>query len=360
MTRRRETPVAWRIRALIAALAVLLAILTGSLCLRVQAYQQRTAGTATAALPAEAGFYQKLNAAATVRLLVVGDSIAEPMDPTGWAPRLRERLRREYGSQAEIVNVSLGGNVSYAGYVRTMLRPETQFDLAIVCFGQNDAEADFPLQYEALLRTIRRRYPDCAMICVLESSQRTYTPKMQTLQRLAAHYGAPVADTIEAFSQSGVPYEALCRDGVHPNALGNGLYLEALMGVIRTQAAQNAPLPGALPEPLDPAVTAWDSWYWLDAADFTRADALTFVHRGTALRGDVGLDIDYRSGENRVTLWLDGEQAAELNVRFRYDFSQRRIVPLAQDCRVQQEIRVVFGSLEQADSFRGMMWTGIE
>ena len=117
-------------------LAVLLAVLTGSLCLRVQAYQQRTAGTATAVLLAEAGFYQKLNAAAPVRLLVVGDSIAEPMDPTGWAPRLRERLRREYGSQAEIVNVSLGGNISYAGYVRTMLRPETQFDLAIVCFGK--------------------------------------------------------------------------------------------------------------------------------------------------------------------------------------------------------------------------------
>lgn len=73
----------------------------------------------------------------------------------------------------------MGGNTSYAGYVRTMaLNDGVDYDLAIICYGQNDALEGFSTNYEAVIRAIERKYSDCSIISTLESSQREYTEKM--------------------------------------------------------------------------------------------------------------------------------------------------------------------------------------
>lgn len=40
-----------------------------------------------------------------------------------------------------------------------------------------------------------------------------------------------------------------------------------------------------------------------------------------------------------------------------YDFSQRHILVVSDDCTVKNEIKVVFTSKEQADSFKGMCFS---
>lgn len=48
-------------------------------------------------------------------------------------------LRTVNKASVAVTNVSMGGNTSYAGYVRTMdLDDSTDYDLAIICYGQND------------------------------------------------------------------------------------------------------------------------------------------------------------------------------------------------------------------------------
>lgn len=54
--------------------------------------------------------------------------------------------------------------------------------------------------------------------------------------------------------------------------------------------------------------------------------------------------------------WNDNEGASP-TVTFDYDFSQRHILVVSDDCTVKNEIKVVFTNKEQADSFKGMCFS---
>ena len=54
---------------------------------------------------------------------------------------------------------------------------------------------------------------------------------------------------------------------------------------------------------------------------------------------------------------MDGELYESPTVMFNYDFSQRHIMVVSEDCTVEKEIRVVFNSKEQADGFHGMCFS---
>lgn len=105
-----------------------------------------------------------------------------------WFKQLQTYLRTVNKSKVSVTNISMGGNASYAGYVRTMaLNNDVDYDLAIICYGQNDGIDGFSTNYESILRAIRSKYPDCSIISILESSQRTYTEKMTTIQSICEH-----------------------------------------------------------------------------------------------------------------------------------------------------------------------------
>lgn len=175
---------------------------------------------------AEDSFYQKLTDGFDVNVLIVGDSIAENgQGEKGWCTLLQNNLRKTYNNRVSFANVSMGGNVSYAGYVRTMaLNDDVDYDMAIICYGQNDGTDGFSTNYESIIRAIRSKYPDCSIISILESSQREYTEKMTTIQSICEHYSIPVADTIASFNNSGKAYDDLTGDGVHPNEAEQPLY----------------------------------------------------------------------------------------------------------------------------------------
>ena len=93
-------------------------------------------------------FYQKLEDGFDVNILIVGDSIGAGAGTktagNQWFEQLKSYLRKEYGIRVGMTNVSMGGNASYAGYVRVMaLEDEEDYDLAILCYGQNDSPDGF-------------------------------------------------------------------------------------------------------------------------------------------------------------------------------------------------------------------------
>lgn len=188
---------------------------------------------------AEDSFYQKLVDGFDVNVLVVGDSIAENgQGEKGRCTLLQNNLRKTYNNRVSFTNVSMGGNASYAGYVRTMaLNDDVGYDLAIICYGQNDGADGFSTNYESIIRAIRSKYPDCSIISILESSQREYTEKMTTIQSICEHYSIPIADTIDAFNNLGKAYEDLSNDGVHPNDAGQEIYFETVKEVIDDNVA---------------------------------------------------------------------------------------------------------------------------
>lgn len=191
---------------------------------------------------AEDSFYQKLSDGFDVNVLVVGDSIGAgagtETDGQQWFKQLQAYLRTVNKASASVTNVSMGGNTSYAGYVRTMeLDDDIDYDLATICYGQNDALQGLDVYYEAMVQAIKSKFPNCSIISILESSQRDYTSNITTIQSICDHYGIPVADTIAAFNNSGKDYEDLSNDGVHPNDTGQEIYYETVKNVIDENVA---------------------------------------------------------------------------------------------------------------------------
>ncbi len=307
---------------------------------------------------AEDSFYQKLSDGFDVNVLVVGDSIAENgQGEKGWCTLLQNNLRKTYGNSVSFTNVSMGGNASYAGYVRTMaLNDDVNYDLAIICYGQNDSTDGFSTNYESIIRAIRSSYPDCSIISVLESSQKTYTEKMTTIQSICEHYSIPVADTIDAFNNSGKAYDDLSNDGVHPNDAGQEIYFETVKSVIDDNVAASTGKMSDV-DVINADVHKFDNFVWYDASsDFERVDDTTFAI-STSASGILGIDYTYESGDNKADIYVDGELFESPTVTFDYDFSQRHILVVSDDCTVKNEIKVVFTSKEQADGFKGMCFS---
>lgn len=310
---------------------------------------------------AEDSFYQKLADGFDANILIVGDSIGEgagtETDGQQWFKQLQTYLQNVNKGKVSVTNVSMGGNTSYAGYVRTMvLNDDVDYDLAIICYGQNDRTDGFSTNYESIIQAIRTKYPDCSIISILESSQREYTEKMTTIQSICEHYSIPVADTIAAFNNSGKAYDDLTGDGVHPNDAGQEIYFETVKAVIDDNVAAST---GKMTDTnvINADVHKFDNFVWYDASsDFERVDDTTFTI-STSASGILGIDYIYESGDNKADIYVDGELFESPTVTFDYDFSQRHILVVSDDCTVKNEIKVVFTSKEQADGFKGMCFS---
>ena len=330
---------------------------------RIEKEQREAEKKALLAKEAEDSFYQKLADGFDVDILVVGDSIGAG---TGagttngrWYSRLRESLRERYGVKVRITNISMGGNTSYAGYARTIsLNDDIDYDLAILCYGHNDSKEGFSLYYESLIRAIKNKYPNCSIISILESSQRAYTEKMQTIQQLADYYGYPCVDTIAPFMEN---YDALAPDGVHPNDEGHRIYSQSILDVISGPVEEYRGRDPQSVYPFNPGVTAFDTYRYIPSAMFKRPDELTYSIE-LSLSGIMGIDYKYQaqSVQSKTEIYVDGALFAAPVVTFPYDYSQRHIVVVSDNCKVNDTIKIVFETREAADGFYGLYFSNIE
>lgn len=173
---------------------------------------------------------------------------------------------------------------------------------------------------------------------------------------LEYHYGIPVADTIVAFNNSGKAYDDLSNDGVHPNDAGQEIYYETVKNVIdENVAASTGKMENV--DAINADVHKFDNFIWYGAdKDFKRVDDTTFTLNASA-SGVFGIDYTFESGDNKADIYVDGELFESPTVTFDYDFSQRHILVVSDDCTVEKEIKVVFNSKEQADGFQGMCFS---
>lgn len=198
----------------------------------------------------------------------------------------------------------MGGNASYAGYVRTMvLNDDVDYDLAIICYGQNDATDGFSTNYESIIRAIRSKYSDCSIISILESSQREYTEKMTTIQNICEHYSIPVADTIADFNNSEKAYDDLTGDGVHPNEAGQEIYFETVKLVIEDNVAASTGKMADI-DVINADVHRFDNfiWYGVDT-DFERVDDTTSTLNASASAFSVSIILMNLVTTRPISMW---------------------------------------------------------
>lgn len=296
----------------------------------------------------------------TLKVLIVGDSIGEgagASDPSlKWYKYLIPYMKETYGVKLDITNVSMGGNTSYAGYVRVMeLDDKEDYDLAIICYGENDKPENFSLYYESILWAISNKYPSCRLMTILESSQRDYTEKIQIIQSLSEHYGAYVADTIAAFNNSGRPYEELCDDGTHPNDEGQKVYYEivkTLMDDFYENRVQEA-LP--VVEAVNSHISDFKNFRYYPVEDFQKIDEYTYELEIETLPGMLGIDYTCVKGENLITVYADDQIICEKQIVWNNDFTLQYIEKIVDECEIHSRIQIVFSSKEQMEAFHGII-----
>lgn len=303
------------------------------------------------------GFYQKLVNGENVSLLIVGDSIGVPMDDTSWVVLLKNWIENTYKVKCAVNNVSLSGNVSYAGYARAMMLPKADnYDLAVVCYGHNDFDYGFDEGYEILLRGLQHRFPSCAIISILQSSQRDYTYKIKTIQTLCEYYNIPTADTIKAFANSGIAYEELAPDTVHPEGYGRRLYFETIRDVIKPRVEANETYTYA---ERSPYVCAWQNFDDVTAyqtSDFKRTDDLTFELEGK-FSGFIGVYWGKTQGICGYKFYADDELVFENTSAYDFDFEYFSVNKLPSWVKAKKSIKIVFSDKANADLFYGMVYS---
>lgn len=297
----------------------------------------------------------------TYQILIVGDSIGngEGCDDYAnkWFKFIGPHMEENYNRQVKITNVSMGGNSSYAGYARIMmLEEDTDYDLVIVCYGQNDKVEGFSRYYESILRAIRQKYPSCEVISILESSQKTYTEKMLTIQSLAEHYGVYVADTIEAFVESGKAYEELTNDGCHPNDEGQRLYYETVIKIIdEIYGKPEAEQPECSDiQPVNSGMEQFENFTYFSKEKFRTVDELTYEIDVENVSGNLGINYHLPEGEHSIIVSADGENICEKKMGCDNAYMQEYIEVLAEDCVVKETIRLRFSDIETAAAFKGI------
>lgn len=295
-----------------------------------------------------------------LKVLIVGDSIGEGAGASDsalkWYKYLAPYMKETYGVKMKITNVSMGGNTSYAGYARVMaLDDEEDYDLAIICYGENDHPEDFSLYYESILRAVNQKYPSCKLITILESSQRDYTDKIRTIQSLSEHYNAYVADTIAAFHDSGKSYEELCDDGTHPNDEGQKVYYETVRALMDVFYADRDQEVGQTVEPVDQEVLFLDNYKYYSVDDFRKVDENTYELETAVPLSMLGIDYTGVKGINQITIYADDKLVCDKQISWQYDFTLRLIEKVADECEARSAIRIVFSSKEQMEAFHGIV-----
>ena len=312
------------------------------------------------------GVYRKLARGQEVSILIVGDSIGASAGASpghSWERLLTDWIYEEYAVRANVTNVSLGGTGSYAGYVQVMnLDDGVDYDLAIVCYGHNDSPEYLSESYEAIIRALRAKYIYCDLICVLQSSQRTYTDIINKIRELSDHYGIPQADTIAAFENSGHAYEELSTDGIHPNDLGYSLYFEEISRLIREGTDAFREYIREDIAPLNPDMDEYERYYYVPYDQAVRsADGLSSqITFYAPLSGKPGLDYD-RSGEGEVKIYIDDVPLCDEELGWD-DFGTAHFISTLghEPVSIEHSVRLEFTNAESSSKIHGLVFTDVK
>ncbi len=305
--------------------------------------------------------YDKLSDGASINVLVVGDSIAEGAGASSgksWAKMLPDYIMETYGSECTLTNVSMGGNTSIAGVVREKILDDgINYDLAIICYGQNDADDEtFAPNYEAIIRGLKIQYGSIDIISILESSQREYTNKICQIIDIDEFYNIPIADTITAFNQSEYTYEELVGapdDLTHPNDKGHQIYLETIGEVIKKELNSR--------RSFCISSNKYDDSIYLPSESFRKINSKTFETKVDSVTADIMMFREYCPGSNEIKITVDGNMVAQESFDWNYSFSQAHIYQITNNpVALDGKLVITFSTEEIADSFSGIMLTNIQ
>lgn len=148
---------------------------------------------------AKYSFYQKLENGYGTDILILGDSTAADADFSALSEHLQSKYLSASGSAVNVTNLANADGNLLCDVLRVNEMPDKpDYDLAILCYGQNDSGNDVTQNFESLIVALKSRFPDCSIICTIEPGFHAITTELQAMTDVCSAHHVPV---INLFSE---------------------------------------------------------------------------------------------------------------------------------------------------------------
>jgi len=255
-------------------------------------------------------FAAKAEAGDKVHVAFLGGSITQ--NASGHSRRVPAALETLYPkAEFAFTRAGLGSTCSTSGAFRWRdhLLSKGAIDLLVVEFAVNDDQdaAHAPREcirgMEGIVRGVLVENPDTGIVMIhylnesmLAKTRAGEVPvSVAAHQKVADHYGIPVADVMLAVAQAveSGDYDWKKYGGTHPGAFGYEVASQLVMDVIQASLAAAGTRPESLPAPLDAA--SYVSGGFIDPAAARPTGEWTRGHPSREVLGKGGFREDYAS-----------------------------------------------------------------
>ena len=216
--------------------------------LTVLAQQRREESDTEGVRISNLNFYEKLSENRDVNALIIGDSISQSTGASNndkkWSNLIIKDVKEKYKSTITTDLITGGSTTGIRAYVELNKTKLTKkYDIAFMCFGQNDQWNITPKQfgtfYESIIIKLKKINPNIEIIPIIESSFREHNSYSDIIIELSKHYNLKQVDTMLAFNKSPDTYDDLTKDAELPNDKGYSLYAEEILKVISSNYTSN-------------------------------------------------------------------------------------------------------------------------
>ena len=301
-------------------------------------------------------FYQKLQDGFDVKILVVGDTIANGYGASSadatWFNLVKKSIEEQYNVGVTMDNVSILDSGAYASYARVKMEEDEDYDLALICTGANDAEETLPVYYEALLRAIQSKFRKCSVICIQEYMETENNARNLSILSLANAYNAYSADLFNKMYADPTLY---LQGGGYLNDAGHELYASTVYSVIKSGVNSDAEFMITQETPINEEAAKFDEFLYVPADRFTRSGRQYSLE--ASVTGIVAFDFAVPPGENSFDVYVDRVKTVSYSVTNTISVPVEHIELIEQEVNASRRIGVIFQSDELAEDFRGMCVT---
>jgi len=306
--------------------------------------------------------YWKLAMHEDIKMLVVGDSISKGSGASekskGFINVLAKKIEKEYGSNVTVDNLSLEGTC-YSGIVSAKVRNNyDDYDIAIVCFGENDKYKTLSVNYEGLIRTIEKTYTSCSIISVLETSLWSTPSKLRVIENIDSYYNIPYANVAHDYNKSKYTYSDLYKSDGHPTDVGHKFYATTTFNVIKDQVeTQQFSQNEAVDTPINSESSQFDHMKYYSKKKMTRVNSKTWLLE-TSGKGIYGIYWSYTAKPKytKVSIYIDGKGIVSFDHTATSKKKTRHMRTISRNkLTVKSSIKLVFNTKQAADGFYGII-----
>lgn len=267
------------------------------------AANQATKEQAQRELEQESNFYAKLQNGFDVKILVIGNSMALSEGASSenyWLQIFAEELEDQYNVNVRYNNLACAYSGYGAGFVKVAtLDDVSTYDAAIICYPAAELEEEL-IQYEAIIRQIKKSNSDCAIISILANSDKNVSPDETT--QITNYYGGISINMQDIISQEGAK---VIDHEFYPNDTGYELYAKEAFNSISNAISAGKNTQSGIENPLREKAKEYDYCTFVPISKCRTTQDNTFFIDVNSFSGKICICARFKKGNQIYDIYHD-------------------------------------------------------